>query len=178
MIITLIPRNQVKFNKEQAIETRASMLFPNAGAPYVTKIEPLLSSFGAPCTAPPWAVLSAVDLVSGALRWQVPLGSIEKLAPLPIPWELGTPGAGGPLVTAGGLVFIGYTLDDKFRAFDLLTGKTLWKASLPAAGTATPMTYEVNGEQYVVIPAGGHSMYGTTRGDSVVAYKLKRSTAP
>jgi quinoprotein glucose dehydrogenase len=175
MIITLIPRNQVRFDKNQTIETRASMLFPNAGAPYVTKIEPLLSSFGAPCTAPPWAVLSAVDLVSGTLRWQVPLGSIEKLAPLPIPWELGTPGAGGPLVTAGGLVFIGYTLDDKFRAFDLLTGKTLWKASLPAAGTATPMTYEVKGEQYVVIPAGGHSMYGSTRGDSVVAYKLKHS---
>ena len=170
--------DQVKFNQAQAIETRASMLFPNAGAPYVTRIEPLLSSFGAPCTAPPWAVLSAVDLVSGTLRWQVPLGSIEKLAPLPIPWELGTPGAGGPLVTAGGLVFIGYTLDDKFRAFDLLTGKTLWKASLPAAGTATPMTYEANGEQYVVIPAGGHSMYGSTRGDSVVAYKLKHVSSP
>jgi quinoprotein glucose dehydrogenase len=77
-------------------------------------------------------------------------------------------------VTAGGLVFIGYTLDDALRAFDLRTGETLWKTTLPAAGVATPVTYEVNGEQYVVITAGGHSMYGTSKGDSVVAYKLKR----
>jgi quinoprotein glucose dehydrogenase len=112
-------------------------------------------------------------MVSGKIRWEVPLGSIEKLAPIPIPWELGTPGAGGPLVTAGGLVFIGYTLDDKLRAFDLKTGKTVWKAELPAPGMATPVTYQVNKEQYVVLTAGGHSMYGTKKGDSVVAYKLK-----
>lgn len=173
MVVTLVPRDQAKIDPAQAIETRGPMLFPNAPAPYVTKIEPLLSPLGAPCTPPPWAALTAVDMVSRKVRWEVPLGSIEKLAPIPIPWELGTPGVGGPLVTAGGLVFIGYTLDDKFRAFDLRTGETLWKASLPAAGTATPITYEVNGEQYVVLPAGGHSIYGSTKGDSVVAYKLK-----
>jgi quinoprotein glucose dehydrogenase len=103
----------------------------------------------------------------------VPLGSIDKLAHLPFSWELGTPGAGGPLVTAGGLVFIGYTLDDEFRAFDLRSGETVWKTPLPAAGMATPVSYEVNGEQFVVLTAGGHSMYGSTKGDSVVAYKLK-----
>ena len=172
MVVTLVPRANIKIDKEQAIETRGKMLFPNEGAPYVTKIEPLMSPFGAPCTAPPWAALTAVDLTTGSVRWEVPLGSIDKLAHLPFEWELGTPGAGGPLITAGGLVFIGYTLDDKFRAFDLLTGKTVWKASLPAAGTATPMSYEVNGEQYVVLPAGGHSLFGSTKGDSVVAYKL------
>ena len=174
LVVTLVPRGNIKIDPKQAIETRGAMLFPSEGTPYVTKMEPLLSPFGAPCTAPPWATLTAVDLVSGTIRWEVPLGSIDKMAPIPIPWEPGTPGAGGPLVTAGGLVFIGYTLDDKIRAFDLLTGKTLWKAPLPAAGTATPVTYEVNGEQYVVLPAGGHSMYGTTKGDSVVAYKLPR----
>jgi quinoprotein glucose dehydrogenase len=173
-IVTLVPRSSVTLNKDQAIESRAAMMFPSAGTPYVTKMEPLLSSLGTPCTAPPWAALSAVDLSTGKLVWEVPLGSIEKLAPIPIPWELGTPGAGGPLVTAGGLVFIGYTLDDKMRAFDLATGKTLWKTALPAAGMATPVTYEAGGEQYVVLTAGGHSMYGTTKGDSVVAYKLKR----
>lgn len=76
-------------------------------------------------------------------------------------------------VTAGGVVFIGYTLDDTFRAFDLMSGEILWEADLPAAVTAIPVTYEVNGAQYVVIPVGGHSMYGSTKGDSVVAYKLK-----
>ena len=172
MVVTLVPRNQIKLDQGQAIETGGAMTFPSAGTPYVTKMEPLLSPLGAPCTAPPWAVLTAVDLVSGTRQWEVPLGSIEKFSPIHIPWELGTPGAGGPLVTAGGLVFIGYTLDNKLRAFDLQSGKTLWKTELPAAGTATPMTYEIKGEQYIVMAAGGHSMYGTTRGDSVVAYKL------
>lgn len=77
-------------------------------------------------------------------------------------------------MTAGGLVFIGYTLDDTFRAFDLATGEVLWEVDIPAAGTAVPVTYEVNAEQYVVITAGGHSMYESTMGDAVVAYKLKR----
>lgn len=174
MVVTLIPRAEAKLDPDQAIEVGSAMMFPTEGTPYVTKMEPLLSPFGAPCTAPPWATLIAVDMVSGKIRWEVPLGSIEKLAPVPIPWELGTPGAGGPLVTAGGLVFIGYTLDDKLRAFDLKTGDVLWAASLPAAGMANPVTYEVNQEQYVVLTAGGHSMYGTTKGDSVLAFKLKR----
>jgi quinoprotein glucose dehydrogenase len=173
MVVRLIPRDQAKIDPKQAIETGGTMMFPNAGAPYVTRIEPLLSSFGAPCSSPPWAALTAVDMSTGSIRWEVPLGSIDKLAHLPFEWELGTPGAGGPLVTAGGLVFIGYTLDDRFRAFDLATGKTVWKMPLPAAGMATPVTYEANGEQYVVLTAGGHSMYGSTKGDSVVAYKLK-----
>ncbi len=82
------------------------------------------------------------------------------------------------LVTAGGLVFIGYTLDDTFRAIDLGSGEILWEADLPAAGTAIPVTYEAGGDQYVVIPAGGHSMYQSTLGDSVVAYKLKAGANP
>jgi quinoprotein glucose dehydrogenase len=175
MIVTLVPREQVTLDPNQAIETGKPMLFANTGVPYVSKIEPLLSPLlGTPCVAPPWAVLSAVDLAQGKIVWEIPLGSIEKLSPIPIPAELGTPGAGGPLVTAGGLAFIGHTLDDKLRAFDLRTGKTLWKTDLPAAGMATPMTYEANGEQYIVIPAGGHSLYGSSKGDSVMAYKLKR----
>ncbi len=173
MVVTLVPRDKADFKAGQAIETGKAMFFPNEGITYVTKMEPLLSPLGTPCTAPPWAKLTAVDMSTGQIRWEVALGSIEKLAPVPIPWELGTPGAGGPLITAGGLVFIGYTLDDKFRAFDLATGETVWKSELPAAGMATPMSYEINGEQFVVIPAGGHSMYGSTKGDSVVAYKLK-----
>ena len=173
MVETLVRRENITLDPNQSIESRGTMIFANTGAPYVVKIDPLLSSFGAPCSAPPWAALTAVDLVSKKIVWEVPLGSIEKLAPIPIPYEIGTPGAGGPLATAGGVVFIGYTLDDKIRAFDMQTGKVLWKAELPAAGVAVPITYEVGGEQYVVITAGGHSMYGSTMGDAVVAYKLK-----
>jgi quinoprotein glucose dehydrogenase len=174
MIVTLVRRENAHFDATQAIESRGTMTFANAGSPYVVQIDPLLSPLGAPCSAPPWAALVAVDLVKGKIVWEVPLGSIEKLAPIPIPYEIGTPGAGGPLATAGGLVFIGYTLDDKLRAFDLRTGKVLWKGELPAAGVGVPVTYEAGGEQYIVIAAGGHSMYGSTMGDSVVAYKLKR----
>ena len=177
MVLTLIPREKAKIDASHPIETRGVMQFPNAGSPYVAQIEPLLSPLGTPCSAPPWAALTAVDLTTGQVRWEVPLGSIEKLAPVPIPWELGTPGAGGPLITASGLVFLGYTLDDKIHAFDLHSGKSLWKSDLPAAGMATPVTYQADGEQFVVLAAGGHSMYGSTKGDSVVAYKLKRSGA-
>jgi quinoprotein glucose dehydrogenase len=174
VVVTLIRRENARLDETQTIEAGAAMTFANAGAPYVPKVEPLLSPLGAPCSEPPWAALTAVDLARGEIAWDVPLGSIEKLMPVPIPWEAGTPGAGGPLLTAGGLVFIGFTLDDKLRAFSLDTGEVLWSADLPAAGTAIPVTYEAGGEQYVVIAAGGHSMFGTTLGDSVVAYKLRR----
>ncbi len=177
MVIKLVPRAQANLDGTQKIETGGKMVFPSAGQPYVTQVEPLLSPLGAPCSTPPWAALTAIDMKSKKVVWEVPLGSIENMAPTPMPEslsKLGTPGAGGPLVTAGGIVFIGYTLDDKLRAFDLHTGKELWSTALPAAGTAVPVTYEVNGEQYVVIAAGGHSMYQSTMGDSVVAYKLKK----
>jgi quinoprotein glucose dehydrogenase len=173
LIVTLVPRQGVKFNPDQAIETGGSMTFPSEGSPYVTRIEPLLSPLGAPCTKPRWAALTAVDLTSGAVRWEVPLGSIDKRAHLPFNWELATPGAGGPLSTAGGLVFIGYALDSRLRAFDLKTGKTVWKADLPGPAASVPVSCEVNGEQYVVVPAGGHSLYGSDLSDAVLAYKLK-----
>ena len=177
MVIKLVPRAQANLDGAQSIETGGKMLFPSAGQPYATQVEPLLSPLGAPCSTPPWAALTAVDLEKKEILWEVPLGSIENMSPLPMPEsmaKLGTPGAGGPLVTAGGVVFIGYTLDDKLRAFDLHSGAELWSTALPAAGTAVPITYEVNGEQYVVIAAGGHSMYQSTMGDSVVAYRLKQ----
>ncbi len=177
MVIKLVPRAQAKLDDAQKIEAGGRMIFASAGQPYATEVEPLLSPLGAPCSTPPWAALTAVDMASGKIAWEVPLGSIEKMSPLPMPASmkmLGTPGAGGPLVTAGGLAFIGYTLDDQFRAFDLHSGEVLWSTDLPAAGTAVPVTYEIDGEQYIVIAAGGHSMYMSTMGDSVMAFKLKR----
>ncbi len=150
----------------------AGFTFANAGSAYVTTIRPFLSPLGAPCSAPPWARLTAVDLVAKKIVWEVPLGSIEDMAPIPIPWELGTPGGGAPLATAGGLVFLGFSTDNKFRAFDTRTGEVLWTADLPSSANATPVTYRYRGEQYVVVPAGGHTMWGTAIGDAVLAFKL------
>ena len=178
MVLTLLPADPANAGEFPATESLMAMTFPLAGSPYHYRVAPLLGPLGSPCSEPPWAALTAVDMEKGEIVWEVPLGSIDKMLPVSLPWDvdipLGTPGAGGPLVTAGGLVFIGYTLDDRFRAFDLHTGEVLWKTDLPAAGTAIPVTYEAGGEQYVVIPAGGHSMYQSTLGDSVVAYKLKQ----
>jgi quinoprotein glucose dehydrogenase len=177
MVLTLISAQDGKASAYPPSESLMAMTFPLAGSPYHYRVEPLLSVLGSPCSAPPWAALTAVDMEKGKILWEVPLGSIDKMLPVSLPWEMdlsfGTPGAGGPLLTAGGLVFIGYTLDDRFRAFDVATGEVVWQADLPAAGTSVPVTYEAGGEQYIVIPAGGHSMYQSTLGDSVMAYKLK-----
>jgi quinoprotein glucose dehydrogenase len=174
-IVKLIPLNAAKDVVAGGSEAAMSMNFRISGSPYVVQVMPLLSPLKAPCSAPPWAALTALDIVRKKIIWQVPLGSLKKMLPIPLDIHYGTPGAGGPLVTAGGLVFIGYTLDNTFRAFDLATGEVLWETDIPAAGTAVPVTYEVNGEQYVVITAGGHTMYKSTMGDAVVAYKLKQA---
>jgi quinoprotein glucose dehydrogenase len=126
-----------------------------------------------PCAPPPWGTVTAVDMVTGTIRWQVPLGSLAPGNPM-VP--LGAPSLGGPIVTAGGLVFIAGTLiDPSFRALDVETGKEVWKAQLPTAGGATPMTYQTRkgGKQFVVIAAGGHR--GVTeepQNDSIIAFAL------
>lgn len=146
---------------------------------YAVVKSPLLSPWNIPCNAPPWGKLVAVDMARGAIRWEVPLGSLEKLVPfelpfdleLPIPW--GTPGAaGGPIVTASGLVFIGATSDEKFRAFDVNSGDELWKAALPTSANATPMTYAIDGKQYVVVVSGGHVWQYPNVADYVTAFAL------
>lgn len=147
---------------------------PQTGAPYGIKREPLLSPLGLPCNPPPWGVLAAVDLDSGAVVWRTTLGTTEDLAP-GTAFKLGTPNVGGPLVTAGGLVFIGAAMDNYLRAFDAANGKELWRGRLPAGGQATPMTYVWQGRQYVVIFAGGHARMGTTLGDSIVAFALPKN---
>jgi quinoprotein glucose dehydrogenase len=104
----------------------------------------------------------------------VPLGTIRDIAPVPIPWTIGVPNLGGPLVTASGLVFIAAAMDDYLRAFDLDSGRELWRGRLPAGGQATPMTYRLrpDSRQYVVIAAGGHGRAGTRLGDALVAFAL------
>jgi quinoprotein glucose dehydrogenase len=99
-------------------------------------------------------------------------GTVHDMTPLPLPFKVGVPGIGGPIVTKGGVAFLGAAVDDYFRAYDLKTGRKLWEARLPAGGQATPMTYAVDGKQYVLIVAGGHGSVGTKAGDYVMAYTL------
>ena len=143
------------------------------GTDYGLEQGPLFSPFMMPCTEPPWAKLVAVDMAEGEIRWEVPLGLIDKLAPIPVPFRWGTPFAGGPIATGGGLVFIGATADERFRAYDTQTGELLWEFDGPTSANATPMTYMVAGKQYVVVATGGHNwVYPYKKGDSVVAYSL------
>jgi quinoprotein glucose dehydrogenase len=125
-----------------------------------------------PYTAPPWGTLAAVDLADGSLAWEVPLGLAVDPAVAPEAVDWGSPSFGGATTTAGGLVFVAATLDGFLRAFASETGEMLWQAQLPAGGQATPMSYEIDGRQYVVIAAGGHGRLGSQLGDYVVAYAL------
>jgi len=142
------------------------------GTPYVMRRRLLIGPGGLPCTPPPFGSLVAVSLENGAISWDVPLGTMPSSEGAPAPSAWGSPNLGGPIITASGLVFIGATLDRAFRAFDLVSGRELWKASLPAGARATPMTYEAGGRQFVVISAGGGGPFGT--GDAVIAYALPR----
>ena len=143
------------------------------GTPYAQVFKPLLSPLFSPCNPPPWGELVALDLATGKTRWRVPLGVLDKLVRLPLPLRWGTPTSGGPIVTAGGLVFIGATMDERFRAFDVETGEQLWETETPTAAMATPMTYKVNGQQFVAVAAGGHMwQYSFKIGDSLIAWRL------
>jgi quinoprotein glucose dehydrogenase len=147
---------------------------PQSGTPFAMWRNFLVSPLGLPCSPPPWGALTAIDTKTGEHLWEVPLGTTRDLAPLGLAFRTGVPGQGGPIVTASGLVFIGATMDDYLRAFDVRTGEELWAGRLPAGGQATPLTYRVGreGRQMVAIAAGGHAMMETTLGDSVVAFAL------
>lgn len=125
---------------------------------------------GNPAIKPPWGTLNAIDLNSGETRWQVPLGELKELTAQGIP-PTGTENYGGPLVTAGGVVFIGATKDGMLRAFDRANGKLLWQTELPAAAFATPSTFSLAGRQYLVVACGGGKI-GAPRGESYLAFAL------
>jgi quinoprotein glucose dehydrogenase len=151
---------------------------PNYGAPFAVALNPFLSSIGLPCQAPPWGYVAGLDLVSGKVIWQHRNGTIRDQSPIPVPFKLGVPSLGGPMMTAGGVAFMGSALDYYLRAYDTETGKVLWKARLPAGGQATPMSYwsAASGRQFVVIAAGGHGTLGTKAGDAIVAFALPKGT--
>lgn len=167
----LVPRDQVP-PKEQDEKGSEQGLNRNDGAPYGVYMGPFLSPLGIPCQAPPWGTVAGADLRTGEIAYQHRNGTVMDMTPLPLPFKVGVPGIGGPMITKGGVVFLGAAVDNYLRAYDLTTGEELWKARLPAGGQATPMTYEQDGRQYVVMVAGGHGSVGTKPGDYVIAYRL------
>ena len=169
-IVTMVPRKAA-----DARMAKGEMMLPAIGAPYANTMQPMLSPLGAPCISPPWGTLLAIDLKTGKRLWEEPLGTTRDVAPFPLWFKWGVPNLGGSVVTASGLVFIGATTDNYLRAFDIRTGKLLWKGRLPGGGQATPMTFRLakDGKQYVVIAAGGHKYLGTKVSDALVAFALE-----
>jgi quinoprotein glucose dehydrogenase len=168
-LLKLIPRDKLPDERTSARDNRLQGEFGvQAGTAYAVYREPLLSPrYRTPCNKPPWGTVTAIDLKSGKILWDVPLGSLDKDLPP------GSLNLGGPILTAGGLVFTAAAKDPFLRAFDVDTGKEIWKAELPASAQATPMTYSVGGKQYVVICAGGHGKLQSKQGDAVVAFTLE-----
>jgi quinoprotein glucose dehydrogenase len=155
---------------------------PQLGTPFGVRSIAFLSPLYAPCQAPPWGRLSAVDLRSGKLVWSHALGTARDSGPLGIgsqlPFTIGTPNLGGSIVTRGGLIFIAATQDKYLRAIETATGREVWRGRLEQAGQATPMTYasRASGRQFVVVSAGGHAFLGTRTGDAIMAFALPRRT--
>lgn len=142
------------------------------GVPYGVELNPFLSPFGLPCLQPSWGFVSAINLQNNKIIWKKRIGTVRDCAPIPPPFKMGVPLLGSPVTTAGNVFFITGTLDNYLRAFRVSDDKLLWQARLPTGGQAAPMTYMVNGKQYVVIMAGGHGSFGTKLGDYLIAYKL------
>jgi len=151
-------------------------LNPNEGAPFAVELNPFLSAIGLPCQAPPWGFVAGMDLRTGKVAWQRKNGTVRDQSPVPLPFKMGVPSLGGPMMTAGGVAFLTSALDYYIRAYDVTDGRVLWRARLPAGGQSTPMTYlsPRSGRQFVVSVAGGHGSLGTKQGDFVVAYALSK----
>jgi quinoprotein glucose dehydrogenase len=165
--VKLIPRAEYAAEVHKDQDNRIHGEFGDQSpSPYGMYRSFLFSPSGAPCNRPPWGTTEAVNLFTGRIAWDVPLGTLMPGK------QTGSINLGGPMVTAGGLVFTSATIDPHLHAFDSATGKELWSYDLPAAANATPMSYTWNGKQYLVICAGGHGKLGSKQGDYVIAFAL------
>jgi hypothetical protein len=180
-VVDLIPRAELHTRAMGG--TRFDEFAPQAGTPYGMRRRHLVAPDGVPCNPPPWGVLTAIDLESGATRWVRPLGSIPQLGNDSTSAKFGSPNLGGAMITAGGLIFAGGAVDQRLRAYDVETGAELWSAKLPAGAHASPMTYVTpSGTQFLVVAAGGHrelhEKMGDKLGDYIVAFALKGRAQP
>ena len=167
----LVPRPEAA---ERVVTEDGEPVFnENFGAPYAARMGPFTSPLGLPCQQPPWGYVAGVDLTTGETVYKHVNGTVRDLSPIPLPFKLGVPGIGGPIVTRGGVAFLSGTLDYYVRGYDLATGREIWRDRLPAGGQATPSTYlGADGRQYLVVVAGGHGSVGTRAGDAIIAYAL------
>ena len=176
--VFLIPREEYRNEVQAGRNFNGDWEYaPMTGTPYGMKRRMLLSPHGSFCIPPPWGMLNAVDADTAEVKWTVPLGAFPSINGSPAgPPEFGSISLGGPIVTAGGLIFMAGTLDPAIRAFDVATGKELWKGELPTSARSTPMTFlGPDGKQYVVVAAGGHGIRGgPPLGDYVVAFTLSK----
>jgi quinoprotein glucose dehydrogenase len=149
----------------------------NFGAPYAARMGPFFSPLNLACQQPPWGYVTGVDLTTGKTVYKHVNGTVRDLSPIPLPFKMGVPGIGGPIVTRGGVAFLSGTLDYYVRGYDLETGAEIWRARLPAGGQATPSTYlGSDGRQYLVVVAGGHGSTGTRPGDFIIGYALPKGS--
>jgi quinoprotein glucose dehydrogenase len=168
----LVPNDKVTEPAHEAGGNEMNSLTPLHGTPYHLKQGPVMSPRMTPCNAPPYAKLVAVDLQAGEIKWEVTLGDLSKFLPFGLPIKWGAPTFAGGIVTAGGLIFIGATADNGFRAFSVEDGEELYRTRLPTGSFAHPMTYAIDGKQYVVIVSGGHPFVDQDPGDWVTAFAL------
>ena len=155
-------------------------VYPQVNAPYAISVNSGWRNWGTgvPCSAPPYGSIRAISMDTGKTVWDGPLGTARRNGPFGIPshmpFNIGLPNNGGTVVTAGGLIFVGAATDNLFRAIDVKTGEVVWQDELPAGGQSNPISYEINGEQYVLIGATGHAFMETGVSDQIIAYKLAK----
>ncbi len=176
---TLVPRpdsTSLMVQDDKAPHESLPSLNENFGAPYAVRLAPFTSPLGLPCQQPPWGYVAGVDLTTGQIAYMHRNGTVRDVTPVPLPFRMGVPNLGGPIITASGVAFLSGTLDYFVRGYDITSGREIWKARLPAGGQATPMTYlGRDGRQYLIVVAGGHGSLGTKAGDHVIAYALPGS---